>query len=605
MLHQTKSEFEKLWNDQNTVPITESWIASYERFLNEHPTEKPEAVRSRRSFRSDGATFALGSGATAPLTGSQPTESSFGIGLSSGIRPNKMQESALEALDVLHRRYESRALLVSATGTGKTYLSALDVASTKPSRVLFIAHRQRILDASMASYRKVLGDSYTYGMFSDKTAQDDATCLFAMVVQLSGKLDQVDPEEFDYIIIDEESVDDFELFSQLTSCARVDHIVGAIEMYSVRRKHDRRGLVFCSRNDEARELSRLFNERGYSSVAISGQSSDADRDSVIASLERGQIQYIFSVDILNEGIDIPSLNQIIMLRKTESAIVFVQQLGRGLRKDPSKDYTLVLDFIGNYQQNYLIPIALAGDHTYNKDNLRKVVKEGSSLIPGCSTISFDRVSEQRIFKALEQGKFGSAKLIRSEYDDLRRLLGRIPSLLDFDENDSVDPLLIISKYGSYQAFLQQYDPDAPFSFDAGKLAMLKFISTKMAAGKRRGDLDTLLSLIEDGLALSGRFEAALGDAAFRACVLDVIRFGIARAERDYADTYKDTDFVLNKKYTREDVCRLLRWSREPNYQNIGGYFHDTETNTFPVFVNYEKDPDISITTQYQDRFVSS
>lgn len=298
--------------------------------------------------------------------------------------------------------------------------------------------------------------------------------------------------------IDEESVDDFELFSQLTSCARVDHIVGAIETYSVCRKHDRRGLVFCSRNDEARELSRLFNERGYSSVAISGQSSDADRDSAIASLERGQIQYIFSVDILNEGIDIPSLNQIIMLRKTESAIVFVQQLGRGLRKDPSKDYTLVLDFIGNYQQNYLIPIALAGDRTYNKDNLRKVVKEGSSLIPGCSTISFDRVSEQRIFKALEQGKFGSAKFIRSEYDDLRRLLGRIPSLLDFDENDSVDPLLIISKYGSYQAFLQQYEPDAPFSFDAGKLAMLKFISTKMAAGKRKSDLDTLLSLIEDG-----------------------------------------------------------------------------------------------------------
>ena len=302
----------------------------------------------------------------------------------------------------------------------------------------------------MASYRRVLGGSYTYGMFSDKTAQD-ATCLFAMVVQLSGKLDQVDPEEFDYIII-----------------------------------------------DEARELSRLFNERGYSSVAISGQSSDADRDSAIASLERGQIQYIFSIDILNGGIDIPSLNQIIMLRKTESAIVFVQQLGRGLRKDPSKDYTLVLDFIGNYQQNYLIPIALAGDHTYNKDNLRKVVKEGGSLIPGCSTISFDRVSEQRIFKALEQGKFGSAKLIRSEYDDLRRLLGRIPSLLDFDENDSVDPLLIISKYGSYQAFLQQYEPDAPFSFDAGKLAMLKFISTKMAAGKRKSDLDTLLSLIEDG-----------------------------------------------------------------------------------------------------------
>lgn len=258
MLHQTKSEFEKLWDDQNTMPITEPWIASYERFLNEHPTEKPEAVRSKRSFRRDGTASALGSGATVPLTGGQPTESFFGIGLSSGIRPNKMQESALEALDVLHRRHESRALLVSATSTGKTYLSALDVASTKPSRVLFIAHRQRILDASMASYRKVLDHfkpKFVLGMTATPSRTDgyDVYSLFNHVIAyritLQDALENDMLVPFHYfgiadLAIDEESVDDFELFSQLTSCARVDHIVGAIEMYSVRRKHDRRGLVF-------------------------------------------------------------------------------------------------------------------------------------------------------------------------------------------------------------------------------------------------------------------------------------------------------------------------------------------------------------------------
>lgn len=695
ILHKTKAEFERLWGDASTVPVTEQWIDGYEAFL----AERPKGIApTRRQFRIDGPS------ANANANNAR-------------IKPNKMQKHALEALDVLHRANEPRALLVSATGTGKTYLSALDVQAVKPTRVLFIAHRQRILDASMRSFANVLGDTYSYGQFAN-ACDRDATCLFAMVISLSGKLEEFEPDYFDYIIIDEahrtgansyqrildyftpkfvlgmtatptrtdgydvyslfnhviayritlqnalendmlapfhyfgiadltiddEEPDDFALFSHLTSEARVSHVIQKIEECSVCKKN-RRGLIFCGRNDEARELSRLFNEHGYRTISISGESSDAERDSAIARLESGELEYIFSVDIFNEGVDIPLLNQIIMLRKTESAIVFVQQLGRGLRKDPSKEFTLVLDFIGNYQQNYLIPIALAGDRTYNKDNLRKVVKEGSSIIPGCSTITFDRISEKRIFKALEEGKFSSAKLIRSEYEDLRRLLGRIPSLLDFDANESIDPMLIINKYDSFPAFLQKYEKDCPFSFNKKKLDYLKFISTKMASGKRIDDLlalreaidhpDTaididelckqpiraksvermltgeystqgqaLISSASNKLILNSEFKQALQDPWFKRCVLDAIEFGLSRSRTFFSKTYKDTDFVLNQKYTREDVCRLLHWEKEPNYQNIGGYFHDKKTNTFPVFINYEKDPDISITTQYEDRFVS-
>ena len=104
--------------------------------------------------------------------------------------------------------------------------------------------------------------------------------------------------------------------------------------------------------------------------------------------------------------------------------------------------------------------------------------------------------------------------------------------------------------------------------------------------------------------LSPRFREALGNAGFKDQVMQAIEFGLARSETLYSERYKDTDFVLNAKYTREEICRLLRWEKEPNYQNIGGYFHDKQTNTFPVFVNYDKDPSISITTQYEDRFVS-
>ena len=695
ILNETRDAFEVLWNDELSIPLSDTWITQYEAFLAEHPRSVPT-----RKMPGSVVNPIMPDGSTAK------------------IKPNKMQESALEALDVLHRRSEERALLISATGTGKTYLSALDIDRTKPKRVLFIAHRQRILSASAISYQKVLGDRYSYGFLADARSHN-ASCLFAMVIQLAGSLEQFSPDEFDYIVIDEahrtgaasyqkileyfkpkfflgmtatpsrtdgydvyslfnhviayritlqdalendmlvpfhyfgvadlsideESIDDVTLFSKLTSQERARHVIDKIEEYSVR-KTDRKGLIFCSRNDEARKLSELFNQQGYKTIAISGDTPESTRDDAIARLERGELQYIFSVDILNEGIDIPSLNQIIMLRKTDSAIVFVQQLGRGLRKDPTKDYTLVLDFIGNYQRNYLIPIALADDRTYNKDNLRKIVKEGSSYIPGCSTISFDRIAEKRIFKALEEEKFGSVSLIRAEYDDLRRLLGRIPKPCEFDSNGSIDPLIIMNKFGSYAAFLMKYEDDCPFSFGEAKLAVLKFISTKLASGKRLGELIVLDALIKgkrDNCPaslplpqnneqaksvmnmltgtfskagqelvrysngewnLSPVFDSMLNDTAFADSVTDTLEFALSRNQKLYSSLYKDTDFVLNQKYTYEDVCRLLRWSKEPNYQNIGGYFHDKETNTFPVFINYEKDPDISVTTQYHDRFIS-
>ena len=86
--------------------------------------------------------------------------------------------------------------------------------------------------------------------------------------------------------------------------------------------------------------------------------------------------------MFNEGIDIPCVNQVVMLRNTQSSIVFIQQLVRGLRKYPGKDFVTVLDFIGNYKNNFMIPIALSGDRSYNKDNIRRYVMEGERIIPG-------------------------------------------------------------------------------------------------------------------------------------------------------------------------------------------------------------------------------
>ena len=103
------------------------------------------------------------------------------------------------------------------------------------------------------------------------------------------------------------------------------------------------------------------------------------------------LDYLITVDIFSEGTDIVEVNQVIMLRPTQSPIVFIQQLGRGLRKAEGKEYVVILDFIGNYKNNFMIPIALFGDRSYNKDNIRRYLREGSRVIPGASTIHFDSI----------------------------------------------------------------------------------------------------------------------------------------------------------------------------------------------------------------------
>ena len=163
-------------------------------------------------------------------------------------------------------------------------------------------------------------------------------------------------------------------FSNLISDARVDYVIDKANYYGF--SGDRvKGLIFCSRKDEAKELSKKFNERGLRTEVLTGEDDQARRETVIARLTDNedvdnQLDYIFTVDIFNEGVDIPEINQVIMLRPTQSPVVFIQQLGRGLRKYEGKEYVVILDFIGNYMNNFMIPIALSGDRSYNKDAIQ-------------------------------------------------------------------------------------------------------------------------------------------------------------------------------------------------------------------------------------------
>jgi len=449
------------------------------------------------------------------------------------ITPNKMQSEALRQLTKLRAEGQRKALIVSATGTGKTYLSAFDALSVDAKRLLFVVHRETIAKSALTDFKAIFGERRTYGLFGGGSADLDADFVFSTVQTLSkeANLKRFSPDAFDYVIVDESHraaaesyksfldyfrpkfllgmtatpertdgediyrlfdfnlayeirlqralqenmlcpfhyfgisdlrvdgfvIDELTSFNLLTSDARIDHIIENIELYGCH-KDVPRGLIFCSRVDECYELAAQFELRGKRSVALSGSDSIAFRDEAVTRLELPEtdpdkLDYIFSVDIFNEGVDIPSVNQIIMLRPTQSAIIFVQQLGRGLRKVRGDNkYLTVIDFIGNYTQNYLIPVALHGDNTLEKDEIRRLLVGGNDLLPGTSTVCFDEVSRAQIFESVNQSNLQTFRELKSDYNAMKAQVGRIPTMNDFIERNGRDPYSFALSKKSFYAF---------------------------------------------------------------------------------------------------------------------------------------------------------
>ena len=313
----------------------------------------------------------------------------------------------------------------------------------------------------------------------------------------------------------------------------------------------------------------------------------------------------------------------------------------------------------------MIPIALSGDRTYNKDNIRRYIMEGGRVIPGASTVHFDEISRKRIFASVDNANFSDIKLIRENYTNLKNKLGRIPALRDFDDYGEMDVIRIFdnNSLGSYYKFLVKYEKEYKIRLSEDEEKVIEFVSKKLASGKRIQELKLLKRILayKPGLSklglfaglsddmkeygkdisqdqqenivnvMTNEFPAGSGKKTYSQCVFiekegadyipaksflamlsndefynvfkELVDFGISRYERDYRDCYEQTDLVLYQKYTYEDVCRLLNWEQNEVPLNIGGYKFDKKTKTFPVFINYDKSDDISDTTKYEDHFV--
>ena len=675
------------------------------------------------------------------------------------LQPNSMQVGFITNLKKILAAGEKRALLISATGTGKTYASAFAMRELGFRRVLFLVHRGQLARQTRKSYEKVFANTVSMGLVGAGYHEYEADYVFATVQTLNRDehLLQYAKDAFDCIVLDEahhvpadtyrkimdhftpklwlgmtatpDKRDDnvegrnvYEIFNyqiayeirlqqameenllcpfhyfgitdlsmigdeeaardfnMLTSDERVRHIVDQADYYGY--SGDKvKGLIFCSNIKETEELSAKFNQiinpatgKNFRTVALNGSASEQERQDAFERLamnedesseDRQPLDYIFSVEILNEGVDIVEVNQVIMLRPTQSPIVFIQQLGRGLRKASGKEYVVILDFIGNYNNNFMIPIALSGDRTYNKDNIRRYVMEGGRVIPGASTVHFDEISRKRIFASVDNANFSDIKLIKENYNNLKNKLGRIPALRDFDDYGEMDVIRIFdnNSLGSYYKFLVKYEKEYTIRLSEDEEKVIEFVSKKLASGKRIQELQLLKRILvytrgiskiglfaglENDLKSYGKvmskdqqeniihvmtneFPAGSGKKTYAKCVFiekddsdykpaksfaemlanndfynilkELVDFGISRYKRDYSKTYGQTDLVLYQKYTYEDVCRLLNWEQNEVPLNIGGYKFDKKTKTFPVFINYDKAENISDTTRYEDHFV--
>lgn len=713
----TLQEFDKTFN--SGIEIDSDWIEQYSKIYRYN---KKQQIKESLQYAAD-------------------SNALYNTTLIPKVVPNSMQVEALKGIQALRDAGEKKALLISATGTGKTYLACFDVAKAQPKRLLFLVHREQILDQSIESFKNVLGYDIDVGKVGGGKKEFYNRFVFSTVQTMSKKEnhEKLDLDHFDYIVVDEshragadsyrrildyfnpefllgmtatpERTDDYNIceefdyniayeirleqamreemlcpfhyfgitemkingeeidenseFRYLVSSERIDHIQEKIKFYG----HDGdrvKGLIFCSRNEEARELSDAFNKRGYNTIALSGANTQEERAIAINRLESDEtlnpLDYIFTVDIFNEGVDIPQVNQVVMLRPTKSAIVFVQQLGRGLRKYPNKDFVVVLDFIGNYQNNFMIPIALSDDRSFNKDSIRRFVAEGNRVIPGCTTINFDAIAKKKIYDSIDSTDFTSIKYIKESYKNLKYRLGRIPKLMDFEHHDSMDiARLFESSVKSYYKFLVKNEKEYDLALSEQEEKFIECISVKFAKGKRPHELLILKAILENNNALfdymihelnetysieikeityinvyniltnkfatgaskktyeacpfvegsignmrpSEAFKACLDNPVFKSLVSELLELGLYRTNKYYGKRYHDSSFQLYQKYTYEDVCTLLEWEKNMVSLNIGGYKYDEFSKTYPVFINYHKSDDISDTIKYEDRFINN
>lgn len=447
--------------------------------------------------------------------------------------PRGAQIEALCALEDTRAEGAKKALIQAATGIGKTYLAAFDSRDYK--RVLFVAHREEILNQAAISFQNVRG-SMDYGFFAGSRKCTDRSVIFASVFTL-GKAEYLNEayfsrDAFDYVIIDEfhhavneqyrRIVDYFTprfLLGLTATPERLDgkniyeicdynvpyeislkdainkgmlvpfHYYGIFDdtdysgLHLVRGKYEekelnevylgnlrrhemifghykkyrsKRALGFCCSRAHAEEMAKEFCNRGVPSAAVYSNAESTfslERKTAVEKLEKGELRVIFSVDMFNEGVDIPAVDMVLFLRPTESPVVFLQQLGRGLRRSSGKEYLNVLDFIGNYEKAGRVRNLLTGNGNSEKNACHPL--EWPDFPDDC-LVDFD-LKLIDLFAEMDKKNRKRKEWIQEEYWRVKEQIGRRPSRMDlftYMEDDIYQMAITHSKENPFKKYLE-------------------------------------------------------------------------------------------------------------------------------------------------------
>ncbi len=443
--------------------------------------------------------------------------------------PHDVQRNALAALEETRLAGNRAGLVVLATGLGKTWLAAFDCDRPEFKRVLFVAHREEILDQARATFRRIR-PSAVLGHYTGERKDERSDVLFASIQTLSRSehLHRFSPTDFDYIVIDEfhhaaaasyrkliayfrptfllgltatpersdggdlmtlcqqnlvfrcdlaegvrkELLSPFHYFgvpdevdyanipwrskrfdeeALTTAVATQRRAENALEQY--RNRGGKRGLGFCVSQRHADFMADFFRSRGMRSVSVHSGPSSAPRALSLEQLDGGDLDIIFTVDIFNEGVDLPNLDTVMMLRPTESRILGLQQFGRGLRRAAGKERLVVIDYIGNHRIFLLKPKTLFG--LYGDDrkvlNLLERLRGGAEeLPPGCE-VTYD-LEAIEILKSLIRSTPGQQDALVRHYDDFKTVHGVRPSAVEMFQ-EGYNPRTLRQQYGAWTRFV--------------------------------------------------------------------------------------------------------------------------------------------------------
>jgi superfamily II DNA or RNA helicase/HKD family nuclease len=494
---QTRRAFDAIFEAPATRELDDAWIDAYEQRRLLAPRPPAEAIE--------------------PIEPPAPPPA-----------PHEIQLEALAALKATRKAGNRAGLVVLATGLGKTWLSAFD--SIDFPRVLFVAHRDEILQQALRTFRAIRPND-RLGMFTGDEKDHDAKVLFASIQTLQRRdhLAKFDPQAFDYIIVDEfhhaaaatyrriirhfepqfllgltatpersdggdllalcdenlvfrcnvgdgvargrlcpfhyygipdlvdysnipwrsSKFDEEELTRRVATQARA---ANALEQW--RKLGGGRTLGFCVSQRHADFMAKYFAEAGVVSAAVHSGPSSAPRSESLARLERGELDVLFAVDMFNEGLDIRGIDTVLMLRPTESKILWLQQIGRGLRKSPGKQQLRIIDYIGNHKIFINKPLALLslfGIDARPREVAYKLRARDFELPPGCEvTYSLEAIEIlERLFPPTPRGD-----AIREWYEDHLERTGLRPTALQAFQSD-YNPRATRAEYGGWLAFVEQ------------------------------------------------------------------------------------------------------------------------------------------------------